>query len=56
MTKGDERCEKEENEQEEEAGRHRPANQTLLDFPPSPFPYIPRRQGRLDVVVAPRAD
>lgn len=32
--KGDERCEKEENGQEEEAGRDRPTNQTLLDFPP----------------------
>lgn len=40
-TKGDKRCE-EENGQEEEAGRARPANQTLLNFPSSP-PTILRR-------------
>ena len=36
-TKGNERCEKEENGQEEETGRDRPANQTLLDFLLSPL-------------------
>lgn len=45
-TKGDERCEKEENEQEKEAGRDRPANQTLLDFPSPPcIPPTTRKGG-----------
>lgn len=44
-TKGDERCEKEENGQEEEAGRDRPTNQTLLDFLPFPLHLPTARKG-----------